>query len=122
MSDHLPECPVYGHTLIDPGGMSWLPERKKSRIREANARACICPELRACEQRVREEDQRSLIKYGVQMFMRGKQYGRPMAYAAGVQAARDAVLALPVIDRYDKWWSIDGPQAVAVIDALKEKP
>ena len=102
MTDHLPECLHDDDTY----GLRGL---------------CICDELRACEQRVREEDQRSLIKYGVQMFMRGKQYGRPMAYAAGVQAARDAVLALPVIDRYDKWWSIDGPQALAAIDALRRE-
>lgn len=65
MSDHLPECPVYGHTLIDPGGMSWLPERKKSRIREANARACICPELCACEQRVLDAAEAAVLDQAV---------------------------------------------------------
>ena len=99
MSDHLPECPVYGHTLIDPGGMSWLPERKKSRIREANARACICPELRACEQRVRQEvNAPAYLCVACWHRQDGHTCERPERcmcrdcnYAAGLDAAREAV-------------------------------
>ena len=99
--NHLPEC--VDAMIPDFHNERWI---------------CICAPLRACEQRVQEEDQRSLIKYGVQMFMHGKQYGRPMGYAAALDAAREAVLAL-----FPQWRYPDEHAAlVAAIDALKEKP
>ena len=91
MTDHLPEC---GYSPGQPGfgGInSGIPSTQPYLAPSP----CICDRLRACEQRVREEDQRSLIKYGVQMFMRGKQYGRPMGYTAGLDAAREAINKIP---------------------------
>ena len=43
--------------------------------------------------RVREDDQRILIKHGAEQFVRGEQIGKVMGYAAGVAAAREAVAA-----------------------------
>ena len=114
MTDHLPECPVYGHTLIDPGGMSWLPERKKSRIREANARACICPELRACEQRVREEIDREAF-----VLDEGDPFRQ--VYRKGLDAARKAVGDLPH-PMIDVECECGACAALAAIDALRLKP
>ena len=101
MSNHLPECPS---SSSDP-----------------LAADCQCHRLRACEQRVREEDQRSLIKYGVQMFMRGKKYGRPMGYTAGLDAAREAINKIP---REDGGYChvLHACDVEAAIDALREKP
>lgn len=60
MSDHLPECAVLRPADNYYGG------------------ACICPSLRACEQRVRHEGLGVCIQH----------------YDAGVQAAREVVAAL----------------------------
>ena len=79
MSDHLPECPLNN---IDIHGL------------------CMCPELRACEQRV-------LSVAGPHNYSRGRKDG----YAAGLDAAREAVAALPRLTGVEA--------ALAAIDTLR---
>lgn len=43
-------------------------------------------------------------------------------YAAGVQAARDAVEALPWTPTFTDLWVIDKADALVAIEALKEQP
>lgn len=98
MSNHMPECPhVPGDYLFGaPIG-------------------CICPELRAYEQRVRDEIAadgpwfRSVVHQCCE--------DKHTAYAAGVQAARDAVAA-----EMDAAINVCGEctdVALAAIDALR---
>lgn len=118
MSDHLPECPC---NHADERGC-FLISAKTDRCVD-----CICPQLRACERRVLEEEQSHLPAV---LFGNGDEKAvlqiRDMAYAAGVQAARDAVEALPTSVTYMGDFAIvkhvDKQVALAVIDALKEKP
>lgn len=85
--DHLPECnwqPDIDHG--DGSFTSWI---------------CICDRLRACEARVHEA-----------AYQAGKAYGLTVnGYTRGLDAARDAVAALPY------WFSIDS--ALSAIDALR---
>lgn len=93
MTDHLPECDVL-HIADDDDGAF-----------------CICRQLRACEQRVRDSilgNYRSSIVYD-------------NGYEDGVHAARDAVAALPwKSDETDfSLGRADGlGKALAAIDAL----
>ena len=89
MSDHLPECPLNN---IDIHGL------------------CMCPELRACEQRV-------LSVAGPHNYSRGRKDG----YANGVQAARDAVAALLGWQHGIAMTAITKADALAAIDALREE-
>lgn len=74
MTDHLPECPIQEHwdsnwdcpTYCDGG---------------CESAECICPALRACEQRVRDEHSEVDAYRG---WVKG--------YVAGVSAAYEAVL------------------------------
>ena len=108
MSDHLPECPqIFGKPDwyccedCDPGVWD----------------DCICDRLRACERRVLEEEQSHLPAV---LFGNGDEKAvlqiRHMAYAAGVQAARDAVAGVAV--RKDTSHDMR-VQALAAIDALR---
>lgn len=95
MSEHLPECPWADHGFALP---------------------CICDRLRACEQRVRED---MALQYLVSD--REQQEQEERAFAAGVQAARDAVAAVSVGGQH--FWAVgfrDGTeQALAAIDGLR---
>lgn len=51
MSDHLPECPV--PEMDGLWGLPMHPEDAKAN--------CICPSLRACEQRVREDERAAVL-------------------------------------------------------------
>ena len=97
MTDHLPECPWADRGYAFP---------------------CICDRLRACEQRVRED---MALQYLVSD--REQQEQEERAFAAGVQAARDAVAAVSVGGQH--FWAVgfrDGTeQALAAIDALRGK-
>lgn len=111
MSEHLPECEP---DLQLPDG-SFI--------------ACICDRLRACEQRV--EDTEALTNHITQYrtgYARGliegdsggRREGHRIGYVAGVQAARDAVLAVRAVPttphgqmRYHK------RDCLAAIDALR---
>lgn len=102
MSDHLLECPSSNTCECNMGPVhkDSCPQRKK----------CICTELRACEQRVRQD---MALQYLVTD--REHQEAEQRAYAAGVQAARDAVAGLP----WDNSGAIDPVDALAAIDALR---
>ena len=89
MTDHLPECWVIDCLPDDCPG---------------------CAALRACEARVRASE----FPLGVAV---GKHDGFLEGYAAALDAARDAVIAVPFGPRV-----ISRSDALAAIDALKEKP
>lgn len=76
MSGHLPECPA-----ADP---VWHPDYSAP---------CICDALRACEQRVREEESRNVIG-SVSLAAIGEanlqQY--QLGFSEGLDAAREAVV------------------------------
>ena len=102
MTDHLPEC--------------WHnPETRAAYV-------CICDRLRACEQRVRAEQQTDLDHVSYVLGQTNERQRSVLliadAYAAGVQAAREAVAA--VTSQSESWsvswvWKHD---ALAAIDAL----
>lgn len=98
MSDHLPECPC---NHADERGC-FLISAETDRCVD-----CLCPQLRACEQRVRIDWEMS----------NGPAFDFARGYAAGVQTARDAVAAVGV--RKDTSHDMR-VQALAAIDALKE--
>lgn len=110
MSDHLPEC-IYTPERFDPEqNIVW------------DGKPCICDRLRACEQRVRED---MALQYLVSD--REQQEQEERAFAAGVEAARDAVDAVPPIDqRVDDNGLIslvyEKGEILAAIDALRSEP
>ena len=100
MTDHLPECQPTMCRCCDPDCES--------------CETCICDRLRACEQRVRSAElaeAKALLA------------SRDEAWFAAVEAARDAVAAIPHWDE-DSGESLfracDKDDALAAIDALKE--
>ena len=100
MSDHLPEC-------------RYVVFQQQGQIPEAVIpMGCICDRLRACEQRVREE------WYEVQ----SETWEQGYKYA--VDAAREAVAAVPPIDQWVDDNGLvslvyDKAEALAAIDALR---
>ena len=88
MSDHLPECGANDGSMF-----------------------CICPSLRACEQRVAQESYE-------QIYDKGYDNG----YANGVQAARDAVAAASLRIPYEDRRHVYLDDALAAIDALRGEP
>lgn len=131
MTAHLPECPMKPIAEAPVDFHQHFPD-------------CICPALRACEQRVREEESRNVIG-SVSLAAIGEanlqQY--QLGYTAGLDAAREAVDrlasdmakwssaetaaatdAIPDLT-VDEWmWAQHGVgRALAAIDALqREKP
>ena len=107
---HLPEC--------------WLSDGKFDAV-------CMCDRLRACEQRVRKDEQqkiRSAHLTGIQVSEVNKAY--VSGYERALDAARKAVAALPFVSpaHYGKDALIAGAQpdfvrrdVLAAIDALREK-
>lgn len=92
MTDHLPEC---WKNLCETCDSDACPP-------------CICTPLRACEQRVFQEQNQ------------GRQHEMVLAYLRGLDAAEAAVAA---IDRFD--WippTYAKTKVIAAIRALKEKP
>ena len=99
MTDHLPEC--------------WI-------VSQSNPlNGCICTELRACEQRVRMEDD-DYAYVAAQAEADGRRHG----WAAGLDAAREALDALPteqtVKEGVSEFW-VEINHALAAIDALREE-
>ena len=100
MTEHLPEC--WAKHDSDPP--AW----------------CICDELRACEQRVRKDEQSHFLT----RYLLGRNGG---GYRRGLDAAREAVLGAKAIDvAYGR--GLDEPaqfiwlnQAISAIDALREE-
>lgn len=113
MSDHLPECPV--PHMDGVWGLPLHPEDA-----EAN---CICPQLRACEQRVKEESARGFAPFLVTSPLNHDILCR-MSYNAALDAAREAVAGVK------KFVEFPGQPVnyihpdffLAAIDALKKKP
>lgn len=96
MTDHLPECPANWGVGAMPDG------------------PCIfCEMLRACEERVLEDLPAVLFGHGDEKTVLQI---RDTGYAAGVQAAREAVAAVSV--RKDTSHDMR-VQALAAIDALR---
>ena len=94
MTEHLPEC--WAKHDSDPP--AW----------------CICDELRACEQRVRKDEQSHFLT----RYLLGRNGG---GYHRGLDAAREAVVVLCWRKQYEGFVSTVDPQRVlAAIDALKE--
>ena len=102
MTDHLPEC-----------------DYERQDYRGNDNRVCYCSRLRACEQRMLEDDVLAAAYHG--------EKGYAMGYAAALDAAEAAVAQLhtwvhpPEFDPEDGWWCVNC-QAQAAIEALKEKP
>jgi len=122
MTDHLPECP----TLDFPPFVD----------EDWDEGPCICERLRACEQRVRDEHQADLDHVSYVLGQTNERQRSVLliadAYAAGVQAAWEAVADLtPFVFAYQTWISGDygydeGPwvkkeNALDAIDALREE-
>ena len=101
MKDHLPECPANW-------GVGDMPEGP----------CLICQMLRACEQRVLAEREADgpWFRSVVHDCCEDKQ----TAYAAGLDAAREAVASMVIETVGNSAATVD--QAVATIDALREKP
>ena len=107
MTDHLPEC----HTSMIPDfhNERWI---------------CICDQLRACEQRVRlEDDDYSYVA------AQAEAYGRRRGWNEALDAAREAVAVLrtygdhgEVIPPDEEAAVIYVTDALAAIDALRDKP
>ena len=105
MTTHLPECAVLRPADNYYGG------------------ACICPSLRACEQRVRDEALKAEYLRYEEAAIRDQDAAYRKGYAAALDAAREAVAALSVIDDLN----LDVPEvirrvhALAAIDTLREE-
>lgn len=94
MSDHLPEC-IYTPERFDPEqNIVW------------DGKPCICDRLRACEQRVREEDRALIAVEQTTLAELNAEYRK------GLDAAREAV------ERVSTLFEPLGP-ALAAIDALR---
>ena len=107
MSVHLNECQCYEGSCC-----SWM----------VNCTCqCICDVLRACEERVREDEQSNNFSPDIHWD------GMAEAYQRGLDAAREAVLGAKAVDiAYGR--GLDEPaqfiwlnNALSAIDALREK-
>ena len=109
MAEHLPECP------ISIGDMSVMVDGVASTV----VYYCSCVSLRRCEERVEESMDRAWTHT-----LRLKQLE---AFANGLDAAREAVAALPCTagrgqDRHPRHVDDFKDAVLAAIRALKEKP
>ena len=117
MTEHLPECPNY---CID------VPADYMAK--NVYMRRCICASLRACEQRVESRNRQNVSELLWQISVT-----RDDSFAAGLDAAREAVAALDHAPRCELVWGCDCSEAhilectcnrddaLAAIDALREK-
>ena len=120
MTEHLPEC--WAKHESDPP--AW----------------CICDELRACEQRVSEEQCSTCCTRAEKQYVVEFNSGRRVGYEAALDAAREAVAALDAYyaleecqgnplekgdpedpDPWQQGHLIERDDALAAIDALREK-
>ena len=107
MTEHLPECLVPD---FDKG--LWI---------------CICNQLRACEQRVGEEQCSTCCTRAEQQYVVEFNSGRRVGYEAALDAAREAMLGAGSID-VASGRALDGHarfvwmgHALSAIDALKKE-
>lgn len=101
MTDHLPEC--YDALIPDFHNERWV---------------CICAALRACEKRVWKVAYNQGLGAGSDMHGEHEK-GWVKGYAAGVQAAREAVLAMVIETVGNSAATVE--QVLAAIDALREE-
>ena len=118
MKEHLPECRshITGAVYPNRDDVPW--------DEIGDTKHCwLCDILRACEQRVRlEDDDYSYVA------AQAEAYGRRRGWNEALDAAEAAVLGVSVYrwpysephDKYTECITVDS--AVAAIDALKEKP
>lgn len=100
MTEHLPECPV---------------EKMLRSGRTVGSQSCICEHLRACEERVTKR-WGDLRGWGeTYAFKNGKHSG----WESALYAAMEAVASMEIAVVGNSAATID--QALAVIDALREK-
>ena len=108
---HLPECPMSAlpRPTFDYVTTTW-PDGEVKEVKWE----CVCPLLRACEQRVRMEDD----DYAY-VAAQAEADGRRRGWVEALDAAREALLsAWFTANRDEMTW----PDALAAIDALWEKP
>ena len=104
MTEHLPECAV---SVALPGTFT----------------SCICDELRACEQRMLDDDVPAAAYHG----QRGYETGYADALAAALRAVDAISASYKIKGQYETYDSYNEGRAdfkdlaVAAIDALKEK-
>lgn len=108
---HLPECPSAPYPIGD--------------------QVCICDRLRACEQRVREEEQSHVIgSVSLAAIGEANAQAHRNGYVAGLSAARDAVVREFGPPRlHPDWQNCDDrdhscyllQDALAAIDALRDE-
>lgn len=102
MTEHLPEC------------FASLCECDDTHFKSIDCDfSCICPSLRACEKRVREEIDREAF-----VLDEGDPFRQ--AYRKGLDAAREAVASMVIETVGNSAATVE--QAVSAIDALREKP
>lgn len=95
MSNHLPECECYGKN-------------------HGECALCICDRLRACEQRVRMEDD----DYAY-VAAQAEADGRWRGWADALDAARERIMRLPY--EIDEEILVDRDEVIGWIDALREE-
>lgn len=96
MSDHLPECP----TVTEPHGVDGCCDC-----------SCLCPELRACEERVRQGMESLAHLYEQDAYMRG--------WSEALDAAREAVSGVLHWSEGDLGLICNWNKVCAAIDALQ---
>jgi len=118
MTEHLPECPILEPCSADTTQHCYC-SRQNACIHDEME--CICDRLRACEERVREDERSNNFT--------PDDFANAMAesYRRGLDTAREAVLGAKAVDvACDR--ALDEPaqfvwlnNALAAIDALREK-
>jgi hypothetical protein len=113
--EHLPDCPIRRETwCVWPGDLcrrcaelrrkeesampEHLPECFSNKL-SADSQHCICPELRACEQRMLDDDVPAAAYHG----QRGYETGYAAALIAARKAVQDAQHKLPLDLESDNW-------------------
>lgn len=123
---HYPECDLFDPICTGNIG-GHIPRWMVGHACVACKKPCICPALRACEQRVRESMEAEVQRFGSIRYRTGVTDGKAVLeseaaawatenYERGLDAAREAVAALPIITI----GLCDKDEALAAIDALKE--
>ena len=109
--NHLPECKAGYPPLRGQGGTG-----------PAYVYPCICPQLRACEKRVREEESRNVIgSASLAAIGEANLQQYQLGFSEGLDAARKAVGDLPH-PMIDVECECGACAALSAIDALREKP
>ena len=108
VDDHLPECPALGLLEDDMTGAYFYVDDEEGIFYVT----CVCSRLRACEQRVRDEERALVAVEQTTLAELNAEYRK------GLDAAHEAVAAVGI--RKDTSYDMR-VQALAAIDALKEE-